>query len=468
LAPFLTQKSYRLGNEGRARVAKAFSTGSAVRNIGRRIASYAAALIFVAAAMGVRFLLTSPLGESESVEPFYPAVLASAFLGAGPGALAAIVSIAVVWYFFVPPAWSFGVQDANAVWALLLFAVCSVLIVALAEAYRRVRTAHARADQLFKTVQDISLEGVVVYRAVRDGTGKVADLEYRYVNAAALAIMAKSDASEIVGRKLLERLPLAGQHPDLFPRYCKVLQTGAAAEAEYELGGRWFHSNVAKLEDGLVVTVQDISARRRSDERQTLLLQELNHRVKNVLASVIAMTTLTERGTRSTVEFKDKLLGRLHALARAHGLLSVSAWTNAAIDDVVRSTLEPYIQAEAPRFLIEGPPVSISSDVGLALNMALHELSTNAVKYGALSTAAGRIAIAWRFDPAEADFVILQWSESGGPPIDSPGAPGFGSRLLERALAAEGGRIALTFPRTGACCEMRFRGAHPKVRAAAE
>jgi len=433
-------------------------------SIGRRVAGYAAALIFVAAATGVRFLLTGPLGESESVEPFYPALLASAFFGVGAGALAAIVSILLVWYFFIPPTWSFDVQDTNAFWALLLFAVCSVLIVTLAEAYRRVRTAHARADELFKTVQDISSEGVVVYRAVRDATGKVADLEYRYANPAALAIMAQN-ADEIIGRKLLERLPLAREHPELFPRYCKVLQTGEASEAEYELGGRWFQSNVAKLEDGVVVTAQDISGRRRGEERQKLLLQELNHRVKNVFASVIAMATLTERGSRSTAEFKDKLLGRLHAIARAHGLLSVTAWTNAAVDEVVRSTLEPYLQPEAARFIIEGPPVSISSNVALALNMALHELSTNAVKYGALSTPEGKINIGWRFDETEADFVILQWKETGGPTIEAPGQAGFGSRLLERAFAAEGGRVALTFPRDGACCEMRFKGAPPETRA---
>jgi two-component sensor histidine kinase/PAS domain-containing protein len=432
-----------------------------VESIGRRVVSYAAAATFVAAATGVRFLLIRPLGEIDGVEPFYRAVLASAFLGPGPGALAAIGSILIVWYFFIPPTWSFGVQDANAFWTLALFVICSILIVILAEAYRRMRTAHARADQLFKTVQDISTEGVVVYRAVRDGAGKVADLEYRYANPAALAIMTRD--AEIIGRRFLERLPIAREHPALFPRYCKVLQTGEASEAEYELGDRWFQSNVAKLEDGLVVTVRDISARRRGEERQKLLLQELNHRVKNVLASVIAMATLTERGTRSTGEFKDKLLGRLHAIARAHGLLSASAWANAAVDDVVRSTLEPYLQADLARFAIEGPRVSISSDVALALNMGLHELSTNAVKYGALSTSQGQIAIAWRFDDADTNFVILQWIETGGPPIEGPGEAGFGSRLLERAFAAEGGRVALTFPRDGARCEIRFKGGRDDV-----
>jgi two-component sensor histidine kinase len=133
-----------------------------------------------------------------------------------------------------------------------------------------------------------------------------------------------------------------------------VFETGRTSEAEYELGGRWFHSTVARLRDGIVVTVQDVSARKRADEAQKLLLAELNHRVRNLLASVIAMVAQAERGASSAADFRDKLSSRLHALSRAHHLLSASAWSEAGVGDVVRSTLEPHLGADSTRFQIDG------------------------------------------------------------------------------------------------------------------
>jgi two-component sensor histidine kinase len=422
------------------------------------VQAYGSALTYVALAIAARYVLVPRIGAFEGFGPFYPAVLASALIGVGPGAAAALVSILVVWYFFLPPTGSFLLQDAPAFLALAIFGLCSALIVGVAAFYQRMRAANVRANELFKAVQDISLEGVVVYQAVRDARGDIIDFEYRYANPAALAIMTRSDPRRIVGQRLLERLPLARENPTLFPRYVKTVNSGETSTAEYELGGRWFHSTVAKLDDGLVVTVQDVSDRRRGEDAQRLLLQELNHRVKNLLASVIAMATVTGRGASSVAEFRDKLLGRFSALSRAHGLLTARAWTDAAVHDVVRSTLEPHLQADPGRFSIEGPAIAISADAALALNMALYELATNAVKYGALSTVQGRVGVAWRVDPDQSGFVLLTWTETGGPPVESPGRPGFGARLLEQAFAAEGGSAKLGFAPDGVRCEMRFKG----------
>jgi len=314
------------------------------------------------------------------------------------------------------------------------------------------------ADLLFKAVHDISTEGLVVYRAVLNRTRDVVDFEYRYANPAACSIM-KGEPESVVGARLLERLPEAREHPQLFPRYARVFLSGETSEAEYELGGRWFHSRVAKLDDGIVVTVRDVSARRRADEVQKLLLQELNHRVKNLLASVIAMVVFTERGAASTAEFRDKLSARLHALSRAHSLLSASAWTEASVGDVVRSTLEPHLGQDSTRFRIDGCAYKISSDTALALNMALHELATNAAKYGALSDARGQIAINWTLDPDRSGFIRLIWKEAGGPRVSRPAAPGFGTRLLDRAFASGGGQVRLEYLDEGVACEMVFSSA---------
>jgi two-component sensor histidine kinase len=325
-------------------------------------------------------------------------------------------------------------------------------------AYRRTQTSFNQMALLFKAARDISLEGVVVYRALLDPEGRVSDFEYRYANPAARTIMLNRGSGEIVGKRLLDRLPAARQHPELFPRYVRVFTTGETSESEYELGGRWYRSSAAKLGDALVVTVQDVSTRRRAEDAQRLRLEELNHRVKNVLASVIAMADVSERGATSTAEFRSKLSARLLALSRAHSLLMAGAWTDAAVEDVVQNTLEPYLTADAGRFCIEGSKIGVSPDVALALNMALHELATNAIKYGALSNQCGQIEIRWELDPDRPHFALLTWIESGGPPVSKPNSGGFGTRLLQRAFAATDGEVKLHFPADGLFCEMRFAG----------
>ena len=319
----------------------------------------------------------------------------------------------------------------------------------------RAPSSSTDADLLFKAVHDLSTEGLVVYRAILNRTREVVDFEYRYANPAACAIM-RGEPESVVGARLLERLPEALEHPQLFPRYARVFSSGETSEAEYQLGGRWFHSRVAKLNDGIVVTVRDISAQRRADEVQRLLLQELNHRVKNLLTSVIAMVVFTERGSASAAEYRDKLSARLQALARAHSLLSASAWTETSVGDVVRSTLEPHLGQDTTRFRIDGSAHKISSDTALALNMAIHELATNAAKYGALSDSRGQIAIKWMPDPDRSGFIRLIWKEAGGPRVSLPAAPGFGTRLLDRAFASGGGQVNLEYPDEGVTCEMVF------------
>jgi two-component sensor histidine kinase len=419
-----------------------------------RVQPYALACVFSAVAAAAQVVLSAWMHSSASIAStslavFMPAVAASAAFGLAPGILT--VGLSVLW---LVRAGGFPAQRGELI-ELALYGLSAALVVAILAAGRRSRLS---GDLLFKAVQDISIEGVVVYRAVLDRGGEVMDFEYRYVNPAAYSIM-KGRPEDVVGARLLERLPEARNHPQPFPRYASVFNGGQTSEAEYEIGGKWFHSTVAKLHDGLVVTVQDVSVRRRSDDIQKLLVQELNHRVKNLLASVIAMVVYTERGATTATEFRDKLAARLHALSRAHSLLSASAWTDAAVRDVVKSTLEPHLDLVSTRFQIEGGDFRISSENALALNMALHELATNAAKYGALAVPRGRIAINWTADRDRPRFIRLTWSESGGPTIMAPPNGGFGTKLLGRAFAAYDGEVKLTFAPDGVSCEMRFASA---------
>jgi two-component sensor histidine kinase/PAS domain-containing protein len=417
-----------------------------------RLGPYALAVVLTAVAAAAQAALSAKLRPPAALALFAPAIVGSAKAGVGPGIFAFSLSVLAAWLFWPSSAAETSILEFSVV------GVCFALVVAILWPSKRASTWLSRENLPFRAVQDISTEGIVVYRAVQDGFGRVVDFEYRYANPAACAIM-RGRPEDVVGARLLERLPEAREHPHLFSRYTEVFTSGETSEAEYELGERWFHSRVARLDDGVVVTVRDVSARRRADDVQKLLLQELNHRVKNLLATVIAMVVFTERGSTTPAEYRDKLSARLHALSRAHNLLSGSAWTEASVADVVRSTLEPHLDRSSARFQINGDAFEISSDTALALNMALHELATNAAKYGALSRPGGRIAIQWTACPDRPGFVRLVWTESGGPPASTPESSGFGTRMLDRAFAAANGEVNLLFPPEGVVCEMVFPSA---------
>ena len=208
---------------------------------------------------------------------------------------------------------------------------------------------------------------------------------------------------------------------------------------------------------GYVGIAMDVTDARRAQERQQLLINELNHRVKNTLATVQSLAHQTLREGMVTREARDRFTDRLLALSAAHNVLTRENWESAELSEIAREAVRPYNDPQAPRVLLEGPTARVAPNVALAVSMALHELATNAVKYGALSVPGGRVAVAWRFAPA-GDAVELEWRETGGPPVTPPEGrgSGFGSRLLIQGLAAELGAPAeLDYRPEGVVCRLR-------------
>ncbi|MBB3018364.1 PAS domain S-box-containing protein [Microvirga lupini] len=199
---------------------------------------------------------------------------------------------------------------------------------------------------------------------------------------------------------------------------------------------------------------RDITERRRAEEQRTLLINELNHRVKNTLATVQSIAAQTLRNAPTMQEAKEAFEGRLMALARAHDVLTTENWEGAELKDVVAEALAPYRSFGEDRLTATGPEVRLLPRIALALSMALQELTTNAVKHGALSNATGRVDIVWDVTRAEhASRLHLRWQESGGPPVRTPTRQGFGSRLIERSLARElNGDVQITFHPGGVLC----------------
>lgn len=223
---------------------------------------------------------------------------------------------------------------------------------------------------------------------------------------------------------------------------------------------RWLlNSRPLRDEAGRIVAAVtafvDVEEQRRAEEHRELLLQELNHRVKNILAVVRALASQTFRGAVDAEAARRAFEGRLTALAEAHNLLVRGDWRRSRLDAVLRSSLETGCP-DGKRVAIAGPPVWIEARTAITLAIAAHELCTNALKYGALSREAGRVDVAWEVRSTEDGRRLrLTWRERGGPPVAPPERGGFGMQMLERALAAEmEGEVRMEFEPAGLVCRI--------------
>jgi two-component sensor histidine kinase len=228
------------------------------------------------------------------------------------------------------------------------------------------------------------------------------------------------------------------------------------------LGDRHFLLSAGPLNDrsggciGCILTLTEITDRKRTETQQTMLVAELNHRVKNILAIVQSVAWQTLSANQSPADFKQAFDGRLRALSLAHDILTQGRWGYVEFEQLVERSLAPYYgAANGPHVEWSGARLLLPPNMVVPLSMVLHELSTNAAKYGAFSVEHGRVRIAWWTDSGK---VRLTWTETSGPPVVSDVKAGFGSKLISRVVsydlagaadlqfAPEGFRCTLTFP----------------------
>jgi two-component sensor histidine kinase len=197
---------------------------------------------------------------------------------------------------------------------------------------------------------------------------------------------------------------------------------------------------------------QDITNRKMAEDQQRFFLDELNHRVKNTLATVQSIAAQTLRSASSPANFKEAFEGRLLALSKTHDLLTRNAWRDANLHDIAKQELAPYRKNHDDRIIIEGPKVNLPARYAINLGLVLHELVTNAAKYGALATPTGQLDLKWSANgTADGPLQLhLHWVEAGGPPVEPPKRQGFGSRLINRSIEGElSGSVAIDFAPTG-------------------
>jgi PAS domain S-box-containing protein len=218
------------------------------------------------------------------------------------------------------------------------------------------------------------------------------------------------------------------------------------ATAEFDDDGRYLR---------LKGLTRDITERKRAEERQRQLMHELDHRVKNVLASVATVAQRTGDGSASVEEFLKGFDGRIQAMANAHALLSRSRWQGARLADLVHKELAPWAKCGNTSF--EGPDVLLAPVATQPVAIVLHELATNASKYGALTTPHGRISVRWRLQRnGEAPCtLVLDWTESGGPAVSAPSQTGYGTGAIRNLIPYElKGTVELTFATEGVHCRI--------------
>jgi PAS domain S-box-containing protein len=256
-----------------------------------------------------------------------------------------------------------------------------------------------------------------------------------------LAVPVMSRSGEVLGG-----LFFGHSRPGVFTARHEELLVGIAAQASIGIDN-------ARLYEA---AQREIAERRQAEQHRELLINELNHRVKNTLATVQSVAAQTLRKSAVEKETRETFDARLIALSQAHDLLTSESWDSTTLGHVVAMALRPYRADREDRFEIAGPEVRLLPKTALTMAMGLHELATNAVKYGALSDPAGVVAIHWRVEDGDAGQRLrLEWTERGGPPVAPPAHKGFGSRLIERGIAAElDGSVKLDYRPGGLVCSV--------------
>nr|WP_246504875.1 sensor histidine kinase [Microvirga antarctica] len=258
-------------------------------------------------------------------------------------------------------------------------------------------------------------------------------------------------------------------HPDDRAHVRRVVDEAfAKGVAEYEFRAirpdgtiRWMDARSRMIRDGkgastplMIGACLDVTERKLAQERQALLIHELNHRVKNTLAVVQSLALQTLRNSPTLAAFREAFQARLLALSATHNILTQELWESASMREILCAELNPFGGVDGQRVSLTGEPVRLTPRQALGFGMAFHELATNAAKYGALSSQIGSVAIDWQVTNEDGcPHVVVDWTERDGPVVQEPERKGFGSRLIERSICAElDGALTMRFDPGGLRC----------------
>jgi PAS domain S-box-containing protein len=270
---------------------------------------------------------------------------------------------------------------------------------------------------------------------------------------------------EIIGRTDSEIVP-PGNDDVLTQLKREVIEFERPVDSQFSIvdgaSTRWFDLHIEPLRDGggavigLTGAAVDVTDHKQNEAHLRMLMRELTHRSKNLLAVIQAMARQTARHSESIDAFLDHFGARLQALATSHDLLVQESWHGVSLNDLVQRQLGPYLNRSGSELSVAGPAIVLKPEAAQSLGLALHELATNAANYGALSVPAGKVLVNWlRMPPADGYGLELTWVEQSGPAVSAPSHRGFGSMVIERNLARSlDAEVEWTFAPDGLRCRI--------------
>lgn len=417
--------------------------------------AYGLAVAMVSTAVLVRLSLHPLLGDTLCDVMLYPVVLVAAVLGGGRVGLFALLLGAVSILLFRRDG-AHGLADPRAFMDLGLYLLAGGLSVVVAASLR------AAVERL-----EVAQERLVAaLEASGTGTWRW-NLRSKHVEWDPALIHLFGLEPDNAPRTEAEFARFI--HPDDHAHVRNTISEAVIrGVADYEFRAvlpngavRWMYARSRMIRDGkgpaalMIGACLDITERKLAQERQTLLVHELNHRVKNTLSVVQSLALQTLRGSSTLEAFRDAFQARLFALSATHNILTQGLWESACMREILNAELKPFGGIDERRVCATGEPIRLTPRQALGFGMAFHELATNAVKYGSLSATQGSVAIAWRTapDPDGRPLLLVDWIERDGPAVTEPSRRGFGSKLIERSICAElDGALQMRFDPSGLNC----------------
>ena len=427
-----------------------------VRGLRSNVAvAFGVPVVTVALACLARLAIGDTIMQGVPFITLYPAIIISTFIGGlGPGVLSVALSALAAWFVFLP-AELYGPLDGRHLSTLIVFVLVNAANVAMVLVLDRSLTRVLAREREVRELIETAPSGIVVI----DDRGII-----RLANASAEKLFGYTRL-ELIGQSVDVLVPdnLVDAHKTLRTAYMRAPQTrsmGAGrdlnarrkdgSEFPVEIGLNVLHRDGEEI---VLATVLDISERKRLAEHQQLLIRELHHRTQNLFAVVQSIVNRSV-SEPNAADAKQRLLNRLHALARTHTLLAETAWTGAPLNEIIRAELAPFTD----RVTVSGCDLVVAPAAAQSMVMIVHELATNAVKYGALSVPSGQIAISGSDGRRDGqDMFAFKWQESGGPPVQKPTRRGFGTSVLMEATKAFGAHANLEYAPEGAGYELVVR-----------
>ena len=412
--------------------------------------------------LGVATALRVAAGSFVPGVPFafyYPAIIVVGLIcGWEFGVAAILLSLGLAWYLFVPPVLHFHWPTASQTISLVAMAFVGGCLVAITAALRNALARARLSEVRYRDLVDAT-SGIVW---ISDKAGSIAEPQHGWTKVTGMAWPDYRSFGWLKAVHSDDHALLKGERPLNVDAYQQAeIRIWSAAANDW----RWFNLRAVPLMNrtgeiaGWMSAFTDIHERWLARERQELIIAEHRHRLKNLITVIESLANWSKPRDDAAVDaFLKKFSGRLRALGSVGDQVVAADWKALQAVSVIRAGLAPFIEENSSRIVVSGPPLSLSEQTAGSLALAIHELATNALKYGALSVKGGTVSVQWSRTPKDkSERVTIEWRENGGPPASKPEREGFGLRLIRFVPAREmDGDVRMDFGPEGFACMIAY------------